>query len=99
MRRRVCNGCGPAGWRLRPIPQRIVGVVVTPACDVHDWMYHEGHNRFLADLFFLLNLMILCSRGSKILFPLRASLALVYFLAVYLCGGCFFGRKGERRHG
>jgi len=99
LRAAVCNGCGPAGWRINPIPQYILRACVREACDIHDWMYHSGHNRFQADLYFLMNLMILCSRGSTWLFPFRAFMALIYFLSVYLLGWRFFGRKEGARRG
>ncbi len=37
---RVCNGVGsPGSWTYHLIPDTVWGLDVTPASDIHDWMY------------------------------------------------------------
>ncbi|MGE4195473.1 MAG: hypothetical protein AB7E51_18980 [Pseudodesulfovibrio sp.] len=91
LRSQVCNGCGPAAWRVDPIPDALAGVEIGEACDVHDWMYHEGVDKRQADEVFLQNMALLCSRGTGLLLSMRLSEAALYFLAVSLCGGPAFG--------
>lgn len=98
-RSRYCNGCGGAATgRLSRlvnwfIPQSIWGIRVRPACDIHDWSYAHGLGKKRSDLMFLFNLLILCSAGSRWLFPLRAVRCLVFYLAVTMFGRRFYGRK------
>lgn len=98
-RSRYCNGCGGAadGWLSWLvnwfIPQSIWGVCVLSACNYHDWSYAHGTGKARADLMLLCNLLILCSAGSKWLFPLRALRCLTYYLAVTIFGRRFYGRK------
>jgi len=64
----VCNGCGPDGWKGKLIPDTIVGVRITAACNIHDWMYHAGgsdQDRLNADRIFLHNMLTLISRSNR----------------------------------
>jgi len=42
MRARLCNGCGTKGLGGWLVPDTLYGLSITPACDIHDWMYHIG---------------------------------------------------------
>lgn len=88
---KVCNGCGSSKARLDFVPDKFWGLDVTPACNIHDWMYHEGHDKGLADATFLANMAILAAQGSAWLIIPRLHMACRYFLAVYFCGASSFG--------
>lgn len=90
LRNKVCNGCGPAGLLGKIVPEQLIGADVSEACNIHDWMYHEGEDKQKADLFFLANMILICSRGKKWLFPFRMWLAGKYFLAVHYGGSEYF---------
>ena len=40
----ICNGCGPAGFGAL-VPETILGVTITEAANIHNWMYLWGENR------------------------------------------------------
>ena len=40
----LTNGCGRAGIESRLVPDTILGLDVSPACRVHDWMYMLAEN-------------------------------------------------------
>lgn len=93
-RSRYCNGCGGAGsWAAWMVPNSIWGVCILAACNIHDWSYAHSTGKARADLMLLCNLLILCSSGGKLLFPLRALRCLTYYLAVMIWGRRFYGRK------
>lgn len=59
---RVCNGCGPGSWKIDLVPDRIYGLDISEACNVHDWMYYEGRtsgDKSRADRAFLENILII----------------------------------------
>jgi len=60
LKKEVCNGCGPGGWKFDLIPDTIYGLSITEACNVHDWMYYEGKtkdDKRRADRIFLENVL------------------------------------------
>ena len=62
----ICNGCGPGGWKFDLVPDKIYGLVITPACNVHDWMYYEGEtkdDKSRADTIFLENILLLINNA------------------------------------
>lgn len=82
---RVSNGCGPQCWKFDLIPDSFIGVDVSPACDIHDWMYVEGkteEDRLKADKVFLRNLRTLVRRRGGFFFWLRMLGALLYYVGV-----------------
>lgn len=93
LKSRVCNGCGPAGLIGKLVPEKLAGADISEACNIHDWMYQEGEDRQKADLFFLANMIFICSCKSKWLLPLRAWLAVKFFLAVFYAGDEFFNHS------
>ncbi|MFA9396502.1 MAG: hypothetical protein ACERJ1_17600 [Halodesulfovibrio sp.] len=93
LKSRVCNGCGPAGLIGKLVPEKLAGAGSSEACNIHDWMYQEGEDKQKADLFFLANMIFICSLKSKWLLPLRAWLAVKFFLAVFYAGDEFFNHS------
>jgi hypothetical protein len=75
------------------VPEHIWGICILSACNIHDWSYAHSSGKARADLMLLCNLLILCSVGSKWLFPLRALRCMTYYLAVTIWGRKFYGRK------
>lgn len=35
----IVNGCGPEGFLGKLIPDNILGIDISPACNIHDYMY------------------------------------------------------------
>lgn len=85
----VCNGCGPGSWRLDMVPDSVMGLDISLACNIHDWMYAWDWDRVQADVWFLANMVILACRGSKWLLPFRLVVICNYFLAVRFGGETF----------
>ena len=91
------GGCGPGRLGDKLVPDRIMGINVKPACAVHDYMYYMAERdesektRQLADLYFLLNMLIIIRKESKsrILRRMRMFIAVGYFDAVDIGGGGF----------
>ncbi len=97
VRAAVANGCGPAGWLGRLVPDHLWGLDITPACEIHDWMYAEGETeeeRHLADRVFLNNMLRLieAAGGPWWLQWLRRRKALSYYNACHWFGGPAFWR-------
>jgi hypothetical protein len=95
IRAAVVNGCGPGGWKFDLVPDTIYGLNITLACNIHDWMYHEGEtiaDKDTADRVMLNNLlrMIDVARAPFWLRKLRCWRARTYYNAVHLYGGSAF---------
>ena len=93
--KRVCNGCGTAGWKGDLVPDTMWFLDVSPACQIHDYMYHEGRtqeDKEQADRVFLNNLNRIIEADSewKILKILRRRRARIYYEAVKYAGGPAF---------
>jgi len=89
----ICNGCGSAKAKFDFVPDSIYGLKITPACNIHDWMYHKGktiEDKEEADRVFLNNMLRLIEAGSKILKPFRRRRALFYYENVVVFGGPAF---------
>lgn len=104
----INNGCGPAGWKGKLIPDTIYGLHIGEACKVHDFEYHVGltyvdkinaDNRFHRNI----NRIIAQSkkwprwlRFTKILNPLRRKRAYIYYTVVREAGEDYFlyGKEG-----
>lgn len=93
------NGCGPGGWIIDMVPDKIYGLSVHSACDIHDWFYSYGqtpHDKKVADGLFLRNLknLIGAKKSGRWLTRRRINSAKLYYLAVHLFGhDAFWGRK------
>jgi len=92
-RRTMCTGCGTAStwW----VPDTVWGLNITPACNIHDYMYIMGDcekDRKTADQVFLNNIIriIQAKTRFRILSWLRRRRAVIYYQAVRLFGGAAF---------
>jgi hypothetical protein len=97
----ICNGCGSAKAKFDFVPDSIYGLLISDACDQHDWDYHFGlteFDRFLADVRFLVNMVIIInSRSVAVLKAMRFYRATTYFIAVRLKGGKAFWYGKEKQ--
>ena len=103
-RRAVVNGCGTSGWKGALVPDTCWGLSLTPACNIHDWMYHFGQNiedKDKADRVFRNNMMRLIEAGTRWrwLARLRRRRAITYYLAVHYAGGPAFWANKNRAVG
>ncbi len=91
----ISNGCGPAK-ATSLVPDSILGISLTPACDIHDYTYTNPQSmekRKLADDLFLENMRRLLNQDLKSPALKFFGLAGIqfYYLAVRLFGGFYFG--------
>jgi hypothetical protein len=91
----LCNGCGTKGLCGVIVPDTFYGLCVTPACDIHDYMYVTGEtidDKIRADSTFLNNCLRLIEAGTRWnwLKRLRARRARIYYEAVKRLGGPAF---------
>lgn len=114
LRAQICNGAGPAGvgfvgWLVAfLIPDTLWGLCITPAANVHDWMYWEGldsADKKDADRIFLLNMIALIEEQTTRLFvvgfvlrELRRFRALLYYMMVVEFGAKAYwtGKKATK---
>ena len=92
-KKRIVNGCGAANARFDFVPDRIWGLKITEACNIHDFMYQMGatnEDKEIADRVFLNNLVRLIKAKGGILKPLRMIRAKEYYLAVKFFGASAF---------
>jgi hypothetical protein len=95
-RKAVVNGCGPGGWRFDCVPDSIIHLSIEEACNIHDWMYHEGtkgdeYGRKQADQTFFLNLSIIITNEGGVLEPIRLAAAGLMYGAVREAGTAYYG--------
>lgn len=90
----ICNGCGAKfGVSKWLVPNRMWGLNVKEACNIHDYMYHIGstlEDKAEADRVFLNNAIRLINDASPWLAGFRRRRALKYYEAVHLVGGAAF---------
>jgi hypothetical protein len=91
----IVNGCGPAGWKSKWIPDTIYGVSIREACNIHDFMYHIGTceaDRDEADRVFKNNMLRIITAESSTDFTLwlRRQRVLKYYWFVHNMGGTYF---------
>lgn len=104
VREQLTNGCGPDGWKIDLVPDSILGVDISEACNIHDWMYTLGctiENKDEADRVLLNNMLRLINEDTGILSgmlrPWRRMLAWGYYEAVHKYGGpAFWHGKNDR---
>lgn len=92
---RVVNGCGTSGWKGELVPETMYGLDVSPACNIHDWMYAAGSTlaeKDEADRVLLNNCLrlIAAAGGLNLLRWLRRRRAHTYYEAVHAFGGPAF---------
>ncbi len=103
-RRRICNGCGTKGLGGWLVPDTLYGLSIEEACDIHDWMYHEGRtevDKRRADQIFLENMLRIVEAQD---YPwwlvwlrwLRRYRAMSYYQAVRDFGDTAFWKGKER---
>lgn len=92
----IAHGCGPgSGWKEKIIPDTILGICITPACNIHDVEYHFGdthEDKEEADLNLIHNALLINNKDSKFwLFKsIRRKLILSYYEAVSDFGALAF---------
>ena len=86
------NHCGVRGITNNIVSDKLLGLNISRACHIHDYMYSLGKNKKEADFIFLRNMKLLINKKtkSKILKSLREAKAYFYYLAVKIFGGFFF---------
>lgn len=94
-RAELTNGCGPSGWKNGLVPDNLLWINISSACDIHDWMYYVGQteaDREEADRVFLNNMLRIVEAESANIFTLtiRRRLALHYYGAVRDFGAPYF---------
>jgi hypothetical protein len=86
------NGCGVEGWKGTLVPDNLLGVDITKACNIHDWMYGEGKtlaDKNEADRVFFNNMVrtINYNADNFVLKKVQLLAAQTYYEAVCLFGG------------
>lgn len=100
----VLNGCGTAGWKGWIVPDTLYFLSITPACNIHDWMYTAGstkEDKEEADRVFLNNMIRLIEEagGPWLLKKLRRNRAYVYYESVSHFGGpAFWDGKNSNKN-
>lgn len=103
-KKEVCNGCGAKGGIK--VPNSFLGLDISIACNIHDWMYQYGEthsDRIFADAMFRTNLSIIIedidtSIKGKILSIPRHFAAGVYYASVVKWGkSAFWVNKPDAR--
>jgi len=94
-KKRLCNGCGTKGLCGYIVPDTAYGLCITPACDIHDFMYHIGEtiaDKDSADRSFYNNLLRIIDAKTKWrwLKKLRTRRAKTYYRFVAELGGPAF---------
>jgi len=93
-RKLLTNGCGPKKFGSL-IPNTMYGLSVKEACNIHDFMYRDGHtlaDKEAADRVFLNNMLRIIEDESRcrIIKVLRRYRAMTYYTAVRDFGGPAF---------
>ena len=95
LRRDVVNGCGPGGIGDLIVPDRILGLNMRPACEIHDWTFavwncKEGF--VLSNNIFLNNMVRINHQHNGWAFLKRKRLPIIrkYFKAVDVFGEAFY---------
>ena len=91
----MVNGCGPAGWKGKFIPDHLLWLSITEACNIHDFMYLVGQteaDREEADRVFKNNMLriIEAASGNWLTLAIRRKLAKYYHGVVKDMGGTYF---------
>jgi hypothetical protein len=94
----IDNGCGSEGVLGTLVPDSLLGLSISKACSIHDWMYHHGRTdkqRKEADIIFLDNMKKIVNKSdnNSILKYFRKGLAKIYYLGVRIFGNYFFKKK------
>ena len=94
----IVGGCGPGKWGDRLIPNSILGVDISPACDIHDYCYLIGETeegRTNADIELFANAFrILKQQSGRIPLFFRSVILGLYFMACVYGGQQAYGGGG-----
>ena len=66
-KKRICNGCGPSGWLGTFVPDTVIFLSISAACDIHDYMYEVGktiEDKDRADKMFLENMKAIIEKET-----------------------------------
>ena len=96
----ICNGCGAADAKFDFVPDTVYGLSITPACNIHDWMYHfaeaTNEEKEKCDRIFLFNMLRIVNDKKGIWMKLRRRRVWKYYKAVQMFGGpAFWEGKNE----
>ena len=89
-KQQICNGCGSHGFTGKLVPDVILGRCISDACNVHDWMYCDGDNKLLADLYFLINMILFEIKDFSLISFLRIPIYFMYYIGVSIFGIYFY---------
>ena len=103
---KISNGCGPGNWKLDLVPDKILGVDLTNACDKHDVCYYYGvteEDKRLSDRLLLYNCLYDVDRyceANRIIVRLQRvacrEAVFSYYKAVSDLGhSAFYGKEKE----
>lgn len=96
----VCNGCGAKGGVK--VPDYMWGLCIIDACNIHDWMFHEGTTKGdfeFANSMFEYNLrQIIKANSNFIMRPLRLARSDKYVFAVEKFGEDAFWTDCKERN-
>jgi len=100
---KIVGGCGPGEWGNEFIPDSILGVAISPACDIHDYCYYltggTEEERTNADIELFANAFrILKQRSRKIPLFFRCVVLGLYFMACVYGGGVTYGDGDDETH-
>ena len=90
---------GPGSWGDWFIPDTVWGLSIERACRIHDWSYHLGINKQLADIQFLQNMerIIMANTKWQWLKSLRLRRAKIYYTAVKFAGDSSFAKDNNNK--
>lgn len=94
-RQQICNGCGTHGLIGKLVPDIILGRCISEACNIHDWMYSDGDIKLIADLYFLINLILFEFNDFQFLSIFRIPIYILYYLGVSIFGLYFYLRASD----
>jgi len=105
LKEKIVNGCGSARAKFDFVPDNILGLDISEACNIHDWMYHFAPAKIeykeKADRVFLNNMIRLIDAKTKWkwLRKLRRCIAKKYYLAVKYYGApAFWAGKNKPKN-
>ncbi len=97
--KRVCNGCGQAGWKGKFVPNTVWGLSVKPACQIHDWMWEFGEtaeDKVIGDNTFLNNMVrIVLDEGGLLRFPRLLRVKFYYAMVRDNGGSAYWDGKNK----
>lgn len=101
---RIVNGCGPSGWKIKIVPDNILGVSIYEPCCRHDMGYFLGKDKDASDRDLLANIVTEIIKHERekegiehvvdvALLKARLDIAVDFFIGVHLGGDAYFGKR------